>query len=58
MMITLEHFINNSTDYPIINEELQTLTDSQKNFLLNKLHILHKNKELLYKNHFHGLYDS
>lgn len=32
MMITLEHFINNSTDYPIINEELQTLTDSQKTF--------------------------
>jgi len=58
MMITLEHFINNSIDYPIINEELQTLTDSQKNFLLNKLHILHKNKELLYKTHFHGLYHS
>lgn len=58
MMITLEHFINNSADYPTIDKELQTLTDSQKNFLLNKLHILHKNKELLYKTHFHGLYHS
>ena len=25
MMITLEHFINNSADYPTINKELQTL---------------------------------
>lgn len=58
MMITLEHFINNSADYPTIDKELQTLTNSQKNFLLNKLHILHKNKELLYKTHFHGLYHS
>ena len=45
MMITLEHFINNSADYPTIDKELQTLTDGQKNFLLNKLHILHKNKD-------------